>query len=792
MALAHLADGSYPDVSTRDGKDCYLSDATGNRLTYQPYKDEPARAYDLKVIESVIHELPQVLFIAFQGALAAYWGQDSDAGVSRWKWLATVLHNQLRRSSVQYSAASARQLQILKALTTYPDRQTRASQPSPDNTVYAYTLETQLRRNEATLTMSSADLLVISGTDVLLCRTSGQIESFTSVDAFGEAWCKRTQQRFYADSITWRQYEPDGNIFEVQAALILNQQLEELAAIKLPGSSRIDVLETLFATITNPSLSLGAEAFVPQPHIQAVLPYWLKNAAPSDRFAYRQYLLEQALLTRTTFNDTDLDQLDSIDAYASSHLDHQLCLDRNNHLYGERRCSEDAATQPYKALELELTFHVAVGGLEGGYIEPVSMNLVELALKNLSGRPKGRMTIRHTGGQEIEAWLTPDYIFQLVQRVDIGLNYPNYIREKLLSDTPAVKKRQRLYIQQRPLQLNIQALEHKIRGEAGFTHRGIRLVAAAFKPCASERWVDDDEIVLRPLAFVRKPGATADVVQNMFIIEPKNPRVGPHLLYHPAGRQSMREFTDRASLLAAIVQPGELQDSVLAWLTDSARPVYSNGGFIEPHYVRIGIGSEFDILPSKPSPATLADADDESSNEILQAQRNNTLMAYLFNCDAHQLVDQAERDSTSNTESRWALIVEGLQLGFNTLLMAVRGPIAAVGWMLQLMGALKNDLPELESDDPTARELAWIDLLMNISMLLLHSRTPNDTTAQPRPLDERTEQLRVRLPFRRSLSATGPLPRAVITRGTIGLPSEPPGGGHTVLDFDRSLATDSA
>ncbi|USW94295.1 hypothetical protein NHF39_23690 [Pseudomonas proteolytica] len=107
---------------------------------------------------------------------------------------------------------------------------------------------------------------------------------------------------------------------------------------------------------------------------------------------------------------------------------------------------------------------------------------------------------------------------------------------------------------------------------------------------------------MRALAFQRKPGAKADVAQNMFIIEPRDPQSGPHLLYRPAYRDAVLEFASRDSLLAAIAQPGAIQESVLAWLPDDARVVYSNGGFKEPHYVRIsGLGADF---PPAPRPET--------------------------------------------------------------------------------------------------------------------------------------------------------------------------------------------
>ncbi|ONH44452.1 hypothetical protein BLL37_14055 [Pseudomonas azotoformans] len=789
IALNHIADGSFPELTARQNLDCYLSDATGTRLSYQVNGDR--RDFDLRVIEALIRELPHVLFIGFQEALAAYWGQDSDAGGSRWKWLADVLQGVLLDVATRQTNVTAQHLEILSALNRYPDRATRTLGPAPANAVHAYTLETHLQRSGKRFTFQATEILVVCAEQVLLYRLSGEVEPYPDLDTFGQAWGKHVQQRFTADHITWQQYEPDGNIFEVQAALILNQQLDDLAALQLPARTTVQALEELFALTTDPAQWLAQSSATPLAtlaSIQTALPAPLQDASAANRMAYRQNLLEHANIKRQVLGDSDFDSLETLHSYATAHLNQQLCMDRAVAQGGQRACTLEALSAGYQADDLELTFHVPVGIIEGGYIEPVVLSLVDLALKNLSGRPKGRMTLRDRTGRKIEAWLTPDYLLQLVQRVDIGKNYPAYLRRELMGNTQAARKRQQLFEQLRPIHLKTQALESLINGQAGLTQRGFRCVNALVNPDPLERRVDGDEIVIRPLGFVRKPGATADVVRNMFIIEPRDTQSGPHLLYRPAYPDALLEYANRAQLLAAIVQPGALQDSVLTWMTDNARAIYSHGGFTQPHYVRVGIGSEFDSLPSVPKPAELTRADDECNDEVLQALNTGSLMEYLFGSETRQLLDQAEQASTSNSESRWALILEGLQLGFNTLLLVVRGPLAAIGWLIQATQSLVKDLPALESDDPTARELAWVDLLLNVGMLLLH----HGSLSAPRETPLRDERATTPAPFKQRLPGQSIGRSAVVERGTVGLPAEPPGGGRTLLDFDRSLAGDGA
>ncbi len=772
VALGYLAQGRFPELSTRQGLDAYLSDVTGSRLAGGT---DPAWSYDLRVVRGLVYELSTLVPIAFQDALAQFWGQPD--GDSRWAWLSQMLQGNLRIAAIRQSGTDNVQLQRLSTLADCPDRQARAVLPGPNNGIHAYTLETEVTWSGHSVRLQACDILVATADRVWLYRLSGTIEPYASLDAFAEAWGNRLTQQYLADSLTWRQYEPDGSIFENQAALVLNQQLEDLAAVALPARSTVAALEQRYAAITDPSLLFAGQAVVPNlPRIEAGLPQWLRQASPADRFAYRQYVLQDASFKARNNGDSYLNGLDSLKVFAAKALNAGLA-------------AQHPKATGWDADQVQLTFKVAVGDLGSGYLESVHLSLTELALKNLSGKPRGQMSVAYRDGQPVEAWLTPQYVEALVQQVNIGETYPQHLRAHLMGDSVQARRREDLFSQQRPIQLVTLTLEQLIRREHGLTRRGYQYVSAVLNTSRAQRRVDAEEIVMRPLAFVRRPEASADVVENMFIIESRTGAQGPHLLLRPSYADALLQFETRAALLAAIAKPGALQDSVLTWLPDHARAIYSNGGFIEPHYVRFGLGSEFDSLPPKPEPAALAGVDDTSADELLQALATGKLMQYLFASEVRTLVGQAERESTSNSESRWALILEGLQLGFNTLLMAVRGPVAAVGWLLQLAMGLQQDIPALQSHDPIARELAWVDLLINVSLLLLHMGQPIEP---PRARQTGSYRELALDPLRRPVPGEERVPAAAIKRGTVAVAAEPPGAGQTLVDFERSLAGDRA
>jgi hypothetical protein len=775
VALDYLASGDAPDFASNiDGRLAHLVDAAGRKVTYPQPGDTHASTWpDMSTLENIIRELPAMVHIGFQEALTTYWNAPGTSGGSRWRWVGDQLGDSLRSAAIGRHATDPMISETLTEVVNHPDRLGRAATPA----IHVYCLETRLSKDSLSAKVLSPDLLITRDRRVLHCRVCGVIEPYASMDDFVLAWQQALSGQLAVDDISLKRYELDSNLFDTQAALLLNQQLEDLAAIKLPARSSASELEQLFSRVTDP-----APAFLGEPgqdlgslrRVQATLPAWLRTAPVPAQLAYRRHSLELASVRQASRGKSWSEGIDSLRVFAAKRLHQQMRLDQ-------------PLAPGYQPDELELTFAVPVGDLGSGYIERLTMTLTDLALKNLSGKPRGTMTIRHTGGQLIEDWTTADYLLDLVSRVDIGKAYPQLISDLLLTDTQQSSDRQRLFGDELKVMLPLTALELAVKGDRGFTPLGYRFITALVQPTRAERIVDEDEIVIRPLAFRRKPDAEPDVVDNMFLIEPADSTKGPCLLYRPLYAQSLQQFPHRASLLAAIVAPGALQESVLSWLADRARPIYAHGGFREPHIVHF---TSLDLfgLPDKPEPATLAS--DTSGHELLQSLRSGHLMDYLFGSNARALVDLADRETVSNAESRWAILLEGGWLLFNTLLaLPLSPPVMLVGWMVSLTSSLAQDIPALDSDDATARELALVDLLLNIAMVLLHGTQPVEFAGDAADLQGRS---RLALdPLRRPANhpATD-LP--AIGQGPIGLPAEPPGGGQTPLDFDKSLARESS
>ncbi|PBJ21248.1 hypothetical protein BSF44_37230 [Pseudomonas sp. ACN8] len=790
VALDYLGNDTRLNLTEEiDGRTHFLTNRVPSRLTYEA--QGPKRP-DMGVIQEKIQALALTLGTHFQEALTAYWNQADETGATRWKWLGDLLATGLNSAASLLPAAQKQCRAALYELTRHPDRRERQAIPHPDGFVHAYCLETCLIRNGESRSFMTPDLLVVQGNQIFLYRASGRLESHPTMEAFNQAWGREVERQFIADKVVIKRSEPNGNIFDIQAALLLECQLENLDAIRLPADQGVRPLEDLFAASTDPTPYFSLAPVPGQQaaeKIRSTLPQWLKDASANDRAEYRQWLVEQARLQRQTAGKSFLDGIENLHDFTANALRDQL-----------RKDHPDADCEPD---DLLLNFQVAAGDLGSGFITRVPMTLIELAIQNLSAAPSGSMTITDKTGKAVPQWLTPDYILGekgllsstegLISRVNIGERYPQTLKKLLLDDNSESQRREMRFGQALKVHLPLQALEHKIRGEHGVSALGYRYVKAVMHTHAPERVVDGNDIVVRALSFIRKPGAAADVVDNMFIIEPRDIAIGPHILYRPVYRDSLRQFASREALFNAIAQPGALQDSVLNWLPDKARPIYSHDGFNSPHILRFGLGDDT-VRWEKPEPAQLGQDSDTDAvpGSLAQALTNGNLTQYLYGRNARALIDLSDRESVSNAESRWATLREGGWLLFNAVLLPLlRGPAMAAGWMLQMAASLENDVTALHSNDPTARELAWVDLLLNIGLILLHAPSrahPSDPSA-PRlhPVEPPLKLADLRRPL---LDAT-PL-TTVIEQGMIGLPAEPPAADKTQVDFIHSTARDSS
>jgi hypothetical protein len=357
-------------------------------------------------------------------------------------------------------------------------------------------------------------------------------------------------------------------------------------------------------------------------------------------------------------------------------------------------------------------------------LEPLrTVTLSELAISRLQPRlHEVASAITAAGTQPIEGWLNLDYVNGLVQTVDVGGQYPLYIHARLQAPADRDGRAQRFAKAWRS-SLLLDALQARIEGQ--LSEQAWHTLA----PFCSDTPVATPGIKVAPLAFNCAPGATrANRVHGMFVIALAQPHTW--ILYRPLGAsRRLLAYTSLATLMADIRATGELQQSILAWLDDTDRPIYDNGGFTLPHLhphlaelaKLLGPGSNltYQALAQLRAPASLAFSawPDDLDSPLLQAH-------------AETMVLLASRQSVSNAELRWSMMVQLGWMAFNTVTALLRGPAATLAWLVAAVVSLKADLSALAEGSAGEKTLAAADLLFNIAMLLVHA----PTTALPETL----------------------------------------------------------
>ncbi|PFG60623.1 hypothetical protein DM05_5343 [Pseudomonas poae] len=672
-------------------------------LTQQPLTEPPTHLpVRIGDIAHLLNTLAPVMLTAWQEQQLAFWNKSNGSG-PHWHQLSNSLRGvwNVRQAPGWNESDCAMARQLFHA-PTYDVR--RLDDPY---TSHAYLLDIDQVDGAQVTHLNRLALSVLigkqAGRDVILTHSLLKgYEKFTSLAQLGRSLPARLDTSAPRTQLQWRLFEPDGNFFDYQACSLIALQVEAIGSLDFSDVRHPDTAPPPGATELTTGPGPGREWY------QQALPGWLQEASTSDLNFYARHLKDLASLNSSTGGKSYQDDIPPIEQYALNHLKAEILKDH-----------PQAGALALDTLTLKVQQPVVWGTFTvPGMTETTTFNLAELALHNLIAIPVGNKTLQLHNGQNLPDWLTVEYIESLISRVDIGRNYPALIKSKLLEIPREASSRKNLYIQHLRIQLPLLALQGKIQQQDGIDDRGYRYVAALMQAEASDHTVDGQTIVMRPLAFIpqRRDDATADEVENMYVIGPQDPAAGPCLLYRPLFTPALVQYPSPANLMYAIAQSPDLRRSVLAWLPDSARDAYAN-------YVFPG---------ELPSPWAVADfLVDASTLETMSGPiglgkdpLKGDLLAGLFEANAQALVKLADRQSTSNTENRWATLK---QTGWTLLNAALpfTSPSVATGlWIWQIVDQLQQFVGATEQDDTVVQWTTFTDVLLNLSMAItLHIST---------------------------------------------------------------------
>jgi len=715
--------------------DCFCRDVAlvldkdSDYLSFYQGAETPFRSKaDPLEVQALINESAPYLLSTYQQALYEYW--DVGGENSSLHWLANHLQracadavDQLFRSGALDSLEAA----TLRLIASVPDASSRALMSNLVEVKVSLLGQALCVAQGLDPELSSALLIERSVPQLqrnmaLLFTLDGAVHRFDSRQALQDALVNRCagerQQRVL------REFSAPGSAFFDQALLLREQQLQLLGELgrlpALPGMSAVQSLELRLDQASSLVGVCQASQREMRERFRQQLPGWLHGASEERRRDYAGRLLRLAKLQGEDDQASFLDGIPDAIGFARSSL--LAALGKEHPL---------EVLPDLDDLELINRQVTAVAGGSGGSVIPqgevqtVRLTPMQFALANLAALQAGSVSLHSRSGAALPAWLTLDYLKALVTRLDIGGQYPDLLQRLLLDDPAERGTRQQRFTRQVCEQLPLLALETRLRDPAALSEASVQRIDALFRREGQAA----TDAVLRPLAFVARAGAAADVADNAWLIEDQDSGKGPCLLYRPLHRQALLEFASRALFFQALCEPGALQDDILQRLPPTRQAVYAHGGFAEPHVLRFFPGDEFSML-QVPAVTKLGDAPVQGK-----------LAEQLYQACARELVARARRETLSTSASRWLGYEELGWLMFNTVLPFFNGALVKAAWMLPLFSGLRQLLSEPEgAGQPGDLQ----QLLLNLALLLLPEPSPSlprqsDTPSTP----DATERVRI-------------------------------------------------
>ncbi|TMU82486.1 hypothetical protein FGA82_03040 [Pseudomonas fluorescens] len=705
-------------------------------LTLQP--DQPAAIQlpvKISAVGKLLNELAPLLFIAFKEQQVEYWDEFTYPGQPRWQQLSQALRNLW---NVEANPDwNANQRAMVEAVYRHPDKHQRL--PTGKYQVRACLIDLDRNEGEDQEHLALLDMAVLIGTDsestwIMTHSVITGFESFESLDELGKALPRRYSKDATGAGLKWRLFEPQGNFFDYQSCTLIALEADALGEISFFQDSNANPLYPHTGTVGNPREPTPRL----KPHIERLrpmLPAWLDSAAPADQTRYSRHLLDLAMVQHTNKGKSFQSEVISLQAFTCAALKQQMLKDHPN-----------AAEVKIDDIEISITSLVVWGTFVlPGNTQTQTLSLIELALQNLAGQPMGNKTVRYKDGSALPDWMTASYLEQLVSTVDIGQTYTAHLQNLLIDDSEQASMLQGLYTSQLPIELPLMALQHKIQGKAGITDQGYRYVVAALAGSGDESHVDREEIVIRPLAFVaHRTTSNTDTVNNIFVIGPRDVAKGPCVLYRPLFEMALMQFPSHANLLYEIQQSRHLRESVLAWLPDDERFNYSQFVFTAR------LPSVWTIPQLLTNPSTALDMSGPVA--LGTATIEQDVLATLHNSNVQALMTQADRQSVSDAEARWATLKHGGWMLFNAALPFLGRSVGTAAWIWQIM----DDLQEISDvANEQSGKTAWTaiaDILLALGMVLAHRAAVGDKPQNESiTLEEPTEAITTTPVIRKAL-----------------------------------------
>ncbi|WP_085655917.1 MULTISPECIES: DUF6543 domain-containing protein [unclassified Pseudomonas] len=732
-------------------------------LTLTPYAQEPVHLpVGMDALTTLLNEQAPQIFTNFQQSQLDYWNEAVGA-LPRWQRLSDMLRAALDVGAV--NDWDTDQCALSRLVSRFPDKASRPLEDSGLSNVRARLPDLDYAFDFAdsfdTRHLMSPGALVLTANCgdrelIVMYTVSDGYEAFDSMEQLGAVLPERIDVNLGGFSLKWRLYEPEGNVFDAMAWALVNCQLDSIDALDPASRSA----EARFAPRQTEIRTLSPRDNQRIAQLADAMPPWLSSASLEDIQTYSACLNTLGLLHEEAEDAFDPAGLPSIQTYAQRRMREAIVAERKG---------DTAAALHLDDVRITVTQSFEVGGLF--LPSPFERSVQTLGQFALSNTPPYMAAVAYADGSATPDWMTPAFLTRIAEKVDVGEIYPQLVKRTLIDDPERARRHRRLYCLQLPTLLQLRALECKLKHEGSVDERGYRQICRLAASMAGSTPPADWPVQIRPLAFLPRfrLGSGTDTVTGMYVIGPDQGRSEPCLLYRPLMKRSLLQFESAQNMLYAFHQPGELRDSVLAWLADEERS-FEYAQYVFPNGI--------------PSPRTIVDLAFEPfihlglspSIELAGAPFAGDIPTALYNDHSRALVSLADRQSTSNAERRRTLLVESGWAMFGVAASFLSGPASTAVWVWQGISQIQQALEAHERGDTVVQWSSTGDVLLTLSILLTHrmawSRlrlagpTVKGTEAEPLPEPALIEA--PGSPVQARVFQNPPLPQAALPEAHLG------------------------
>ncbi|MVV47469.1 hypothetical protein EJA72_04250 [Pseudomonas sp. PB120] len=685
-------------------------------LTLEPDSKNPVHlAVSIEEIAQTLNNLTAMLFVELQVRQLAFWNAKGHK-ITRWEELSDTLRKMLNVQQVKGWDADecAMALEVFRD----PDRATRKNVNGEFSAIQACLIDIDIAGAQVNGHLLIGGALVLKATyrqrSLLVMYTIERAyESFSSMEELGNSLPERLQELADNRALTWRLYEPHGNIFDHMAWALVSSQLDAINELR--------ILETPVDDDFEPESGLDLEEKARLLQLNAAIPDWLRNGSANDIQDYGHYIRSLGKLYRQPASLQARAEIPSITDYAQRRMREAIIADP---------LAIGAASLPLNELQIKITNSFTAGNLT--LPNPLDQRIESLADFALENEAPYQATVYFKGGDTVPQWLTADFLTTLAAQVDVGKSYPALIKPKLVDDRVSSLRQEHFYRDQLRLLLPLQALEARLKPQTGVDGRGDQYINELLDSDLTPK-----TIALYPLTMTphHRLISTSDTVANMFIISPRGTVNAPCLLYRPMFDEPLLQFPSRQNLLYAFHQPGDLRNSVLAWLPDKALS-FEYAQYVFP----TGLPSPWLVAEQVVNPFQRAAKFGSVALESIEVAGD--VLSALFKSNAKALVDLADRQAQSNAERRWSVLKESGWALFNVASNFLSGAVGTAVWVWQTINEIQQALDAHERGDKFVEWTSVSDILLTVGIILSHhaamrrKKVSSKPRPKPLPMDE--------------------------------------------------------